>query len=253
MKVFIGPYKNWFGPYQLAEALCFWVKKVPDEHGFLQKPEWVFNFGTWLAHGSNYKKPDERHLFASSEHETWLYKFLQWIDKKRTRKIYVKIDKYDTWNMDTTLTLIILPMLKQLKETKHGSQIIDDEDVPEKLRTSYEPHNYEQLDLFPEKKEVTDEAADDLVHMRWEYVLNEMIWAFEQLNDENNDAQFHSGVHDMRSVISEWDENGKPKFYELVTGPNDTHVYDREGHLKHTKRIDNGLMLFGKYFRGLWD
>jgi hypothetical protein len=28
------------------------------------------------------------------------------------RKIDVRIDKYDTWNMDSTLAYIILPMLK---------------------------------------------------------------------------------------------------------------------------------------------
>ena len=34
MKVKIGPYKNWFGPYQLAELLCFWAKEtVVDEYG----------------------------------------------------------------------------------------------------------------------------------------------------------------------------------------------------------------------------
>ena len=32
MKVHIGPYKNWIGPYQLADALCFWVKEVEDEY-----------------------------------------------------------------------------------------------------------------------------------------------------------------------------------------------------------------------------
>ena len=33
----------------------------------------------------------------------------------------VRIDKQDTWSMDYTLAHVILPMLIQLKETKHGS------------------------------------------------------------------------------------------------------------------------------------
>jgi len=45
MKVYIGPYKNWFGPYQLAEKLCFWVKPVTDKYGIKSKPDWVHNFG----------------------------------------------------------------------------------------------------------------------------------------------------------------------------------------------------------------
>jgi len=35
MKVYIGPYKDWFGPYQLAEKLMFWVPKEKDEYVFV--------------------------------------------------------------------------------------------------------------------------------------------------------------------------------------------------------------------------
>ncbi len=48
MKVVIGPYTTWIGPYQIAEKLCFWAKPVPDEIGMKRKPDWVHDFGTWL-------------------------------------------------------------------------------------------------------------------------------------------------------------------------------------------------------------
>ena len=54
---------------------------------------------------------------------------LQWLHEKKKRTVYVKIDKYDTWSMDHTLSLIIVPMLKQLKATQHGSPNVDDEDL----------------------------------------------------------------------------------------------------------------------------
>ena len=41
-------------------------------------------------------------------------------DERQTVGTQIVIHNYDTWNMDHTLALIILPMLKQLKETKHG-------------------------------------------------------------------------------------------------------------------------------------
>jgi len=258
MKVYIGPYKNWFGPYQLAEKLCFWAKKEKDEYGFDRDPDWVHNFGEWLAHGSVEPdpKPGEsprRSIFDKKERKnTLLYKFLLWVDSKRKRIIYVKIDKYDTWNMDSTLTPIILPMLKQLKETKHGSFHVDDADVPEKFHTSYQEHNYDQLELFPEKKEAADGAAWDLTHLRCDWVMNEMIWAFEQLSDDW-ESQFHSGEHDWHSEVCGWDENGKPKMYKIIEGSNHTAKFDAEGHKKYSDRIDNGLRLFGKYYRGLWD
>jgi hypothetical protein len=38
-----------------------------------------------------------------------------------------------------------------------------------------------------------------------------------------------------------------------VRGPNDTHKWDKDGYMKHNERIQVGLVLFGKYFRNLWD
>jgi hypothetical protein len=58
-----------------------------------------------------------------------------WLDR-RTQKVKVHIDKWDTWSMDSTLAPIILPMLVQLKATKHGAPNVDNADVPKELRMS---------------------------------------------------------------------------------------------------------------------
>jgi hypothetical protein len=234
MKVYIGPFKNWIGPYQIAESLCFWVKEVEDEYGIKRKPDWVHDFGTWLSGGEN--------------GQSWLLKVCQWIESKRKRNVKVKIDRYDTWNMDGTLAYIILPMLKQLKATTHGSQSVDDEDVPEGLglRSTEAPTKENEWD------------ADDNMHKRWEWVLSELIWTFEQLhNDTDWEAQYHTGVTDL--VWKPVDKSGNEvpeegaKLYLMQKGPNDTSVFDNDGYTAHSKRIDNGLRLFGKYYRGLWD
>lgn len=217
MKVYIGPYKNYFGPYQLAELLCFWVKDEKDKYGIKSKPDWVHNFGQWLAYGKSGK----------SYTPTFLNRFLTWINSFRHRRVYVKIDKYDTWSMNSQLALIVLPMLRQLRETKHGYPLgIDDGDVPAKFHTAFNSlqlHNaFDQLDLFPETKDFVDSAESNNAEMRWDWVLDEMIWAFEQLN-------------------SDWEE----QFH--VNG------FDKDGFKIHSDRIDNGLRLFGKYYRALWD
>ena len=103
MKVYIGPYKNWIGPYQLADMIPF----ISEDTSF--------KIGTWLA-------------------KTWVNNVCEWFYSKIDRKIKVHIDKYDTWSMNNTLAHIILPMLKQLRDTKHGSQFVDDEDVPAHMR-----------------------------------------------------------------------------------------------------------------------
>jgi hypothetical protein len=226
MRVEIGPYVNWFGPYQLAEKLCFWVKPKKDEDGFKSVPEWVHNFGTWLAEDEN-------------GNDSKLTKFLSWIDSKRKRKIYVRIDNYDLWNMDQTLAIIILPMLKKFRKEFRGAPFVDDEDVPENLRST-------------NSKKDEEGHLDANHHRRWEWVLDEMIWAFEQLHPSSNwEDQFSSGKIDLVSEPVSWDADGNVKEYKLVRGPEHTYKFDAEGAKKHQERIKRGTLLFGKYFQNL--
>ena len=45
-------------------------------------------------------------------------------DTTKERIVNVTIEEQDTWNMDETLALIIVPMLKQLKEQKQTRKIL---------------------------------------------------------------------------------------------------------------------------------
>lgn len=238
MKIHIGPYKNWIGPYQLAEKILFWMDKDKDKR--------VHNFGEWLAHGSIEPEPEFKTgmdiVNRKERPNTLLYRFLLWIESKRKRKVKIRIDPYDTWGMDSTLAMIILPMLKQLQETKHGAPYVEDEDVPEHLRST-----------VAEPKE--NEWDTDSNHfLRWDWVMDELIWTFEQLQPDCDwEEQYRSGEYDLRSVPCEWDETGKPSLYKLEDGPNHTAKIDHEGMTAHQNRINNGLRLMGKYFQGLWD
>ena len=60
----------------------------------------------------------------------------EYTDDGEDQVVEVHIDRWDTWSMDYTLAHIVLPMLRQLKETKHGSPEVDDADVPEELRST---------------------------------------------------------------------------------------------------------------------
>lgn len=188
MKVNIGPYRNWIGPYQIAETVLFWKDKDSDLVG---------KFGDYLA-------------------DTWIGKFCYWIDSKKKRKINVRIDNYDTWSMDNTLAHIILPMLKQLKSTKHGAPYVDDEDVPENLRVNFDPKESE-FDV------------DSNHFKRWDWVMDEMIYAFEMELDQDWDMEI-------------WHRGGD--------GWNEEKLDERNA---IQKRISNGFRLFGKYYQALWD
>jgi hypothetical protein len=227
MRVYIGPYKDFVGPYQIAEALCFWVPNQKDEFGYPQKPDWVHDFGTWLSGGE--------------EKDSLLMKLCTWIESKRKRTIKVRIDNHDVWSMDHTLAYIILPMLKKLKDNKQGAPFVDDEDVPEGLRSTDAP---------PKENEYDTDANH---FKRWEWVLDEMIQAFECKVDDSWEDQYRSGVHDFTWEVYATDENGKPKYYQMKDGPKNTYKCDYEALEKHQKRNENGYRLFGKYYSNLWD
>ena len=175
-------------------------------------------------------------------------------DSTKERKVSIRIDKWDTWNMDHTLAMIILPMLIQLKADTHGAPITDDDDVPEELRSTSAPAKENDWD------------TDDNHFKRWDWILDEMIWAFGQKNIEDWEEQFYSGKsHTMMQFYDEnkqpigepveWD-GPRPEKYahaEMVKGPNDTFKMDMEGLKKHHDRMKNGFRLFGKYYENLWD
>ena len=234
MKVKIGPYKNWFGPYQLAEVLCFWAKEEKDEYGFPRKPDWVHNFGEWLAHGKVLPEPKvgEIHSWDEDRHNTLLYKLLLWIDSFKRRKIQVRIDRYDTWSMDHTLAYIIVPMLEQLKETKHGAPFVDDKDVPKELKSTSAPPKENEWD------------TDENHFKRWDYVLDEMIWAFKQKISDDSEHQFFTNTGKTK-MVKEEDGN-----YRMVESGIDI---DQKGLEAYQKRMSNGFRLFGKYYQNLWD
>jgi hypothetical protein len=239
MRVKIGPYTNWFGPYQLAELLCFWAKPVEDEYGIKSKPDWVHNFGEWLAHGSVSPEPEVGDITSwdRDRPNTWLYNFLLWIESKKKRTIKVHIDRWDTWGMDNTLAHIILPMLKQLKATKHGAPQVDIEDVPAHLKpTKKALKAYEK-----------DGTTDEQFFERWDWALDEMIFAFDSKVNDGWEEQFETGESDIQWKTLEGGVS------EMVRGPNDTKVYDWEGRKAYEARIQNGFRLFGKYYQNLWD
>jgi hypothetical protein len=141
---------------------------------------------------------------------------------------YVKIDRWDTWSMDYTLSFIVVPMLKQLKETKHGAPFVDDEDVPEELKSTSAPPKENDYD------------TDENHFKRWDWALNEMIWAFEQNLDTNSEDKFFD--HE------EWDPTEK----DFNTSLHKIKI-DQVGLKAHQDRKANGFRLFGKYYQGLWD
>jgi hypothetical protein len=223
MKVYISRYRNhWLSPYTILEKVCFWEKDKDIFYNLDDKPD--NKYEKWV----NLLNP----LCVC------LNKFLDFV---HPRVEYVKIDYWDTWNMDRTLGLIALPMLKQLKDKKHGAPYVDDGDVPDELKSTSAPPKENEWD------------TDENHFKRWDWVMDEMIFAFEHHLDDSWEEEYRSGEMDWKSVPCEWDENGKPTMYKVKDGPKHTYKCDYDGMEVVHKRIENGFRLFGKYYLGLWD
>lgn len=143
----------------------------------------------------------------------------------RKRKTEIKIDPWDTWSIDTTLSYIIVPMLKQLKETTNGAPFVDFKDVPTDLNPTR---------LTKEQKAFGE--IDETYFERWNYCLDEMIWAFEQKISDNWESQYYRYEEDADNELG----------LKLVW-------QDEEGYDNHQNRMTNGFRLFGKYYESLWD
>jgi len=248
MKVKITKPPSHITPYDLAEWLCFWAKKERDQHGFENPPDWVHDFGEWLAYGKTTATPTpdtpSRKLFDPERQTTLLYRFMVWIQGFNKERISVRIDPWDTWSMDHTLAHIALPMLRQLRDNHMGYAMVDDEDVPEHLgSTAAPPLTQEQKDCH-----VSDENAEG----RWLWVLDEMVFAFDSKINDEWEQQFHTGEPEYYTEVVQWDDEGRPLMHELKHGPNHTSEFDVEGYQAYQSRISNGFRLFGKYYESLW-
>ena len=210
MKVWTSKYRNhWISPYVILKTVCFWEQDEDRIYNLTDEPN--NSYKKWV----NLLNP--------------VCQGLQWfLDRIHPRWTYVCVDPWDTWSMDHTLADIILPMLRQLNETKHGAPNVDDLDVPKDLRRP--PTESESGEM------------DEFWFARWNWILDEMIWAFEQKVTDDAEGQFfdHSECGDETLP---WNKDGQ--YVSKIK-------YDREGHAAWQARKDNGFRLFGKYYEALW-
>ena len=210
MKIYTNrPKDNWVSPYEVVEKAMFWREIDYDEP--------IVEF--WAKVLSP---------FCSA-----VFNIRQFFNRDIR---YIKIDTWDAWSLDHTLSPIILPILKELKRIKHGAPHVDDEDVPPKLRANRDTRYKGNAD--PDLHKINDDV-DKKFFKRFDYILDEMIWTFEQLSMDDHEGQFY-------------DHNKSRNIKDINKSVRAIRV-DRVGLRKHNERINNGLRLFGKYYRTLWD
>ncbi len=194
MKVDIGPYPN---PMTTHRLECAYLERMYGEDWHEVKPHQYI----WVDHIV---------IGLLDLVEEYILEPLNKIFCKR--RIKVKYHNYDTWSLDHTLAVIILPGLKQLKATQHGHPCDVDEN-------------------------------------QWYEILDKMIFAFDEIaNEYPGEEAFRSGTMDVSFEKIDGSKN-----YSMVEGPNHNYSVDWEGRKMYDDRIQEGLNLFGKYYRNLWD
>ena len=212
MKVNIGPYKSHITTHRIK---CDYLELMYGDDWHLIKEKqyvWIDHLVVGFLDAVDY--------------------CLKPLNKIRNRKVKVKYHNYDTWSLDHTLALIILPGLKQLKATSHGYPGVLNEDLPTAC--------------------LKDASGEE----RWEWVMDEMIWTFNEIaNDYPSQNTFQSGTLDLvwTKVNKAGEVDPEGVLYRMDRGPNHTFNIDFEARKKYDDRIQRGLILFGKYYRNLWD
>jgi hypothetical protein len=241
MKVYLSNYRHhWISPYTLIDYLFFWTKwskchrdkslaralsNLEDDSTWSDRPDWVEKWHDRIAPLSE-----------------GIQKTLDLIHPKID---YVKVDYWDTWGMDYSLAQVILPLLRQLHDKNHGAPFVDDEDVPDDLKSTSAPPKENEWD------------TDQNHFKRWHWVMEEMIFAFESKLDDSWKKKFQSGSFDKISVPIDHAGNEVPKkqakLFRWEDGLNHTYKCDYEGMKLVEDRIQYGFRLFGRYYQNLWD
>jgi hypothetical protein len=164
------------------------------------------------------------------------------------RKVDVVIENFDTWSLDNTLAHIILPGLIQLKNTKMG--------VPAEF-DDVGGADYGMQDSFDFYKDSHNDAFDERCK-RWEETLDKMIWSFQQIVFDDYEQQYHHGKPEYDWVKTDQQftnpvNNKVEDTFQMIDKNPTEHWTDYEGMRVHEERIQEGLELFGKYYRHLWD
>jgi hypothetical protein len=220
MRVKIGPYKNWFGPYQFADLLQY----------------------VGVSEDTCYK--------IGERIPAWPFLFIEKIKPKRTVKVHV--DKYDIWSADHTLAAVIGPVLRAMIGKKQG---VPGNMLPDEYNVLVSSKEFWKEDtdgpLHRKANMMLDEASE-----KWESLLEHMAWSFEEYNKDDWDEQYWSGelgdwkVEETSEIAVDPVTEKKETVSRSLNFGNRT--CDWDARQKHWEKMHDGIKLFGEHFPSLW-
>lgn len=170
MKVYINGYLNRWDAFTLFD--WYIDKKYGPEH------KWAYDLQ--LTKGEDFF-----HRFSNWWQRVLNATINRLIDALHFK--YIKVDKYDTHDAEVTLAYVILPVLIKFRKELFSCPFVDNEDVPEELRTE-----------------------DSFSMDKWKYVLDEMIWAFDHI------ANFEKEDEETCDSTGKYDKQKAKAFYDRI-------------------------------------
>lgn len=132
------------------------------------------------------------------------------------RKEDIRIDRWDTIDICTTLSAIIYPLLLKYKEER--KTVLG---VPSSIALNKNEEDAEK---------------------EWVEIIDHMIWSFKQIMEGYKDESLYM---EETGEGLKFDSSGKL----ISTG---YEIFDEEGMITYYENIQEGLNLFAKHFRDLW-
>jgi hypothetical protein len=143
---------------------------------------------------------------------------------KLDRKIKIEIEPHDAWNVDDTISLIAIPLLKKYRENLHGCPGILCPEI---------------LDKDGKYVDSDHEAGMEA----WKLILDKMIWAHEQVIDEKfEEFYIFKGDVTFEKIPDE-------DLFEMQS----TSVINWDAKAAYHDRVQEGLNLFAQFYLNLWD
>ena len=208
-----------------------------------------------------HKNPILNWFLGEVSYYSHTYLNVKWGLKNKFQRLIRGYSDSDCWNLPQAIAKFILPRIKHLRQNYHSLAnrhhlLIDDKIVPYVGKENDFEFN-EKLGSYTDK---TTGLGISLDQKEYEYILDEIIFALQMIVDEDNPDVDLDEIYEVypqgfdpikdRQMFLTKQENGD-YVVEFESKKNIAPDYSKLN--KAYERQRNGLILFGLYFKDLWD
>lgn len=150
----------------------------------------------------------------------------------------IQFSRRDMWSLDITLSPIIHSALIKFKECSANNK-----GIPGKLL----------FELYPDSKGDYSEEETDFASTEWDKILDKMIYAFNLKNEPKiGNYGFKFGHFEFEEQTEDEKAKGLHRMSPITVTNEEEYQRYRDDEDLHWQKVDEGHLLFGKFYRCLW-